>query len=272
MSNFSSRIRKKYKETGKKSLLVYLILRGLVILCMILQILRGDLNNAVLCGLSLLLFTVPTFIQDKLKITLPTLLEAIIYIFIFSAEILGEINNFYGIIPHWDTVLHTINGFLAAGVGFSLIDILNESSDKVNLSPVFVAIVAFCFSMTIGVLWEFFEYSADIYLKFDMQKDNIVSTISTVTLEPDNKNKAIIIKDITGMKILTEDNEILIENGYLDIGLHDTMKDLIVNFIGAISFSVIGFLYIKNREKYRFATNFIPVKNDVEGDESKDGE
>ena len=272
MSNFSNNIRKKYKETGKKSLLVYLVLRSLVIICMVLQILRGELNNAFLCALSLVLFTVPTLIQDKLNIKLPTLLEAIIYIFIFSAEILGEINNFYGIIPHWDTVLHTINGFLAAGVGFSLIDILNQNSKDFNLSPVFVAIVAFCFSMTIGVLWEFFEYSADIYLKFDMQKDNIVNSISTVMLEPDNKNKAIIVNDIKGMKILTENNEILIENGYLDIGLHDTMKDLIVNFIGAVSFSIIGFLYIKNREKYKFATNFIPVKNNIEGEKNKDGE
>ena len=245
MGNYINKIRKKYKETGKKSLLIYLILRCLVILCMVMQILRGDLNNAFLCVLSLILFTVPTFIQEKFKITLPTLLESIIYIFIFSAEILGEINNFYGIIPHWDTVLHTINGFLAAGIGFSLIDILNQNSKNVNLSPVFVAIVAFCFSMTIGVLWEFIEYTGDIYFKFDMQKDTIVNSISTVYLEPESKNG----------------NEIIIENGFLDIGLHDTMKDLIVNFIGAFVFCIIGFLYIINREKYKFAINFIPIKD-----------
>ena len=121
--------------------------------------------------MSLFLFTIPTLIQDKFRITLPSLLEGIIYVFIFSAEILGEINNFYGIIPHWDTVLHTINGFLAAGIGFSLIDLLNQNSKQIKLSPFFVALVAFCFSMTIGVLWEFFEYGADSLLKLDMQKD-----------------------------------------------------------------------------------------------------
>ena len=174
MGKYINKIRKKYKETGKKSLLVYLILRILVIACMVLQILRGDWNNAFLCFLSLILFTIPTFIEDRFKIALPSLLEAIIYLFIFSAEILGEINNFYGIIPHWDTVLHTLNGFLAAGIGFSLIDLLNQNSKNINLSPIFVAIVAFCFSMTIGVLWEFFEYGADTYLKLDMQKDRIL--------------------------------------------------------------------------------------------------
>ena len=261
MGNYINKIRKKYKETGKKSLLIYLILRFLVILCMVMQILRGDLNNAFLCVLSLILFTVPTFIQEKFKITLPTLLESIIYIFIFSAEILGEINNFYGIIPHWDTVLHTINGFLAAGIGFSLIDILNQNSKNVNLSPVFVAIVAFCFSMTIGVLWEFIEYTGDIYFKFDMQKDTIVNSISTVYLEPESKNKAVVVDNIDKVKLITNGNEIIIENGFLDIGLHDTMKDLIVNFIGAFVFCIIGFLYIINREKYKFAINFIPIKD-----------
>ena len=261
MGNYINKIRKKYKETGKKSLLIYLILRCLVILCMVMQILRGDLNNAFLCVLSLILFTVPTFIQEKFKITLPTLLESIIYIFIFSAEILGEINNFYGIIPHWDTVLHTINGFLAAGIGFSLIDILNQNSKNVNLSPVFVAIVAFCFSMTIGVLWEFIEYTGDIYFQFDMQKDTIVNSISTVYLEPESKNKAVVVNNIEKVKLITNGNEIIIENGFLDIGLHDTMKDLIVNFIGAFVFCIIGFLYIINREKYKFAINFIPIKD-----------
>ena len=255
-------IRKKYKETQRSSLLVYLILRFLVILCMVLQILRGDWNNAFLCLLSLTLFTLPTFIQVKFKIKLPNVLEAMIYVFIFSAEILGEINNFYGIIPYWDTMLHTINGFLAAGIGFSLVDLLNENSKRISLSPIFVAIVAFCFSMTIGVIWEFFEYGVDTYLKYDMQKDRIVSTISTVQLDPDNSNKAILVSNIRETQIYTDNGVVSIEGGYLDIGIKDTMKDLFVNFIGAVAYSFIGFLYIINRDKYKFATHFIVQKED----------
>lgn len=261
MGKYVKKIREKYKKTKKKSLAIYMILRVLVIVCMVLQILRGEWNNAFLCLLSLILFTIPTIIEDRLKITIPTVLEAIIYLFIFSAEILGEINNFYGNIPHWDTVLHTINGFLAAGVGFSLVDLLNENSKMIKLSPIFVAIVAFCFSMTIGVLWEFFEYGADKYLRLDMQKDCIVSSISSTTLDPENSNKAILIKSIKKTQIITDDGIVVIEGGYLDIGINDTMKDLFVNFIGAIAFSFIGYLYIKNRDKYKFATNFIPVRN-----------
>lgn len=262
MGKHIEKIKIKYKETKKSSLLVYLILRVLVIICMVLQILRGDWNNAFLCLLSLVLFTIPTFIEDKLKITIPTVLESIIYLFIFSAEILGEINNFYGTIPHWDTILHTLNGFLAAGIGFSLIDILNENSKHINLSPVFVAIIAFSFSMTIGVLWEFFEFGADRYFNLDMQKDKIVSKISSVELDPTNSNKAILVKDIQSTQINTKNGTVTIEGGYLDIGINDTMKDLFVNFIGAVCFSFIGYLYVQNRDKYKFASNFIPTKNE----------
>ena len=144
-------IKMAYQETRRSSLAIYIILRFLVILCMILQLLRGDLNNALLCLLSLVLLFAPLFIQNKFEITLPDGLEIAIYLFIFSAEILGEINNFYGIIPNWDTMLHTINGFLATAVGCSLVDLLNKNSKSIKLSPFYLCLVAFCFSMTIGV-------------------------------------------------------------------------------------------------------------------------
>ena len=132
-----------YRESKKSSILIYFILRVLIILCMILQIIRGNLNNAFLCLLSLVLFTLPLLLQKKLKINLPGLLESIIYLFIFAAEILGEIFNFYGTIPNWDTMLHTINGFICAGIGFALVELLNDTSTKINLSPIYMAVAAF---------------------------------------------------------------------------------------------------------------------------------
>lgn len=258
-------IKEAYKETKKSSLLVYLVLRGLVIVCMILQILNGEWENVALCLLSLILFIIPFFIQNKFKITLPNTLEIIIFVFIFAAEILGEINNFYGIIPYWDTMLHTLNGFLATGVGFSLVDLLNENNKNFKLSPLYLAIVSFCFSMTIGVVWEFFEFSMDRYFKLDMQKDRVVETISSVHLDPEESNNPVVIDNIDKTIIYSKDsNGDVIEtiiDGYLDIGIIDTMKDLIVNFIGAITFSIIGALYVFNRDKYKIASNFIPVKN-----------
>lgn len=261
MGKFSKKMKKKYNETNKKSIVVYLVLRILVIISMIFQILLGNLPNAVMCIFALFLFTIPTIISEKFKIGIPSLLETIIYIFIFSAAVLGEINNFYGLVPFWDTILHTLNGFLCAGIGFSLIDLLNQNSKRIELSPLYVAIVAFCFSMTVGVVWEFFEFTADSMFQTDMQKDRIVQSISSVELNKNGENVPVKVKDIEKTEIYTKGGDIIkIENGYLDIGIIDTMKDLLVNFVGAIIFSVLGFLYIKNRDKYKFAENFIPVK------------
>ena len=260
--NAQKMIKMAYKETKRSSLAIYLILRFLVIVCMILQIIRGDLNNALLCLLSLVLLFAPLFIQNKYEITLPDSLEISIYLFIFSAEILGEINNFYGIIPHWDTCLHTINGFLATAVGFSLVDLLNKNSKDINLSPFYLCLVAFCFSMTIGILWEFFEYGGDKLMKFDMQKDTLITNVSSVYLNPDNENKPVVVDNIGKTEIFDKDGKLLyvIDGGYLDIGLNDTMKDLFVNFIGALVFSFFAYIGLKNNKRSSVVKNFVPIK------------
>ena len=179
---------------------------------------------------------------------------------IFCAEILGEINLYYQKIPIWDTMLHTVNGFVFAAVGFSLVDIFNKSDKfKFQLSPLFLAIVAFCFSMTIGILWEFFEFSADMILKTDMQKDMIIDYISSTALDPSKSNTPFIINGITSSTLTTANGEVYTISSYLDIGLIDTMKDLFVNFIGAVVFSIIGFIYVKQRGKGKIANQFIPV-------------
>lgn len=255
---------KKVRKYRKRDLTVYVVLRLLVILTIVIQAIRGNFENVFLCILTLILFTIPSIIDKKLNIKLPNALEVIILLFIFSAEILGEIQNFYGIFKFWDTMLHTINGFLCAAIGFSMIDILNRSPRfHLKMSPLFVALVAFCFSMTIGILWEFFEYGSDIFFKTDMQKDRIISSISSVRINETGKNIPIKINNIEKEVMSYYENgelkERVIVGGHLDIGLKDTMKDLFVNFIGAVVFSIIGLLYIKNRDEYRFAENFIPT-------------
>ena len=240
----------------RSSFIVYFTLRALVIATMILQILNRNYENVFLCALTLLLLIMPSLMQITFRVELPTTLEIIILIFIFAAEILGEIREFYLIFPFWDTALHTLNGFLAAAIGFSLVDLLNRSERTVfNLSPLFTAIVAFCFSMTIGVVWEFFEFGMDQLAGFDMQKDTVIHVIRSVTLDPEGHN---VPYEISGITETVVNGQELGLGGYLDIGLIDTMQDLIVNFIGAFVFSVIGFFYVKNRGKGKLAGRFIP--------------
>lgn len=248
----------------KSSFIVYLVLRILVVIVMLLQIWNRNFENVFLCVLTLVLLVVPSFIQVNMKIELPKTLEIIILLFIFSAEILGEISSYYIKFPFWDDILHTMNGFLAAAIGFSMVDILNKH-EKIafNLSPRFLALVAFCFSMTIGVVWEFFEYGMDAFLHFDMQKDTIVNSITTVMLDPTNQNIPI---SINGIKDVVVNGKELGLGGYLDIGLIDTMKDLFVNFIGAIVFSFIGYFYVKNRGKGSLASRFIPTRKKSNAD------
>ncbi len=244
-------------KTSKSTFVVYTILRMFVIVSMILSVFRGEFENVFVYALALLLFLAPAVLERKLKIELPSTFEIIILLFIFAAEILGEIHNFYVKIPHWDTMLHTMNGFLFAAVGFSLLDMINRNPNmKFQLTPFYLALVAFCFSMTIGVLWEFFEFGCDMFCAKDMQKDYIITAFSSVKLDPTNSNIPIRVEGITDVIV---NGQSLGLGGYLDIGLIDTMKDLLVNFVGAILFSVIGFFYVKNRGKGKFASRFIPV-------------
>lgn len=256
-------IRKELREQmrdHKVTFVVYIILRAIVIAAMVLSCISGNYENLFVCTLSLILFLVPAFVEKNFGIQLPSVLEIIILLFIFSAEILGEMRSFYVKFAFWDTMLHTINGFLCAAIGFALLDIINKNPNtKFKLSPLYLSIVAFCFSMTIGVLWEFFEFGADMFLHTDMQKDYIIHDIYSVKLNTEGVNDVVAINGITDTLV---NGRSLGVGGYLDIGIIDTMKDLLVNFIGAVVFSVIGFFYVKSRGKGKFASKFIPHLKD----------
>ncbi|MCR5823745.1 MAG: hypothetical protein K6G60_04865 [Lachnospiraceae bacterium] len=242
---------------------VYIVLRVLVIASLIIQAIRGRYENVALCVLTLILFMLPTVVEDAFKVDFPDIFEIIVMVFIFAAEILGEINSFYTRIPGWDTALHTVNGFMCAAIGFAIVDLFNRNKRiSVQLSPLYLAITSFCFSMTIGVIWEFFEFGMDMFLGFDMQKDFVVNAINSVSLDAEGLNRVVKIKDIKDVILVSSDGTqtSMGLGGYLDIGIIDTMKDLLVNFVGAVFFSIIGAVYVRNRDKKagKIASQFIP--------------
>ena len=245
---------------------IYIIIRVVILAIMVFSIVRGQWENTMTCVMSLGLLMIPTFIEHKMNIDLPNVMEVIMIIFVFAANVMGELGAFYEAIPIWDTILHALNGFICAGVGFGLIDILNRNEKiKMNLSPMFVCLFSFCFSMTAGTVWEFFEFGVDMLLGRDMQKDTIINSINSVLLSGGTN-------DVTRIKEITEtviNGKNLGINGYLDIGLIDTMKDLLVNFVGAVIFNFVGYFYLKDRGKsVNFITNFIPRRINLK--ESKD--
>lgn len=243
----------------KSSYAVFNILRALVIVSLVRQCFLHSYESVFLCALTLALLYVPSWVQVRMKVELPPTLEITILCFIFASEILGELNAFYIVIPFWDTILHVLNGFLCAAIGFSLVLILNNNENlKFDLSPFFLALSAFCFSMTIGVLWEFFECGMDQFFHTDMQKDTVVHAIYSVALDQTKTNTPVAVTDITGTFVNGQDLGV---GGYLDLGLLDTMKDLFVNFLGAMFFSITCYFYAKSKGRRDFAAmDFVPEK------------
>ncbi len=280
MTNLSKKDRKQAKQREKKnfrramekelrehrsSFVVFYTLRLLVIVIFIRQIIIGGYESAFYCALAYLLLYVPSWIQVKFHIELPPALEITVLCFIYAAEVLGEVNAFYVVVPHWDTMLHTLNGFLAAAVGFAMVVLLNDDERLTfDLSPFFLALMAFCFSMTVGVLWEFFEFGMDWFFHTDMQRDTVIQAIHSATLDATRSNRVV---SITGIQDVLINGESLGLGGYLDIGLIDTMKDLFVNFIGAVVFSVTGFFYAKSKGLRRTAAQgFVPSRKTADTD------
>jgi hypothetical protein len=264
-----------YKEEVKGhkwTFAVYVILRSLVVAIGVVSFFRGNYENVFYCILSLILFLLPAFVTKNFGIELPQTLEIIVLAFVFAAEILGELAGFYQKVTLWDSMLHTTTGFLAAAIGFALLDIFNKNEHfKFQISPVYMAIAAFCFSMTVGAVWELFEFSMDFFFGLYMQKDMVITSLSSVSLDLTKSNEVITLSDIAATELVTKSGEVICLSdygihGYLDIGIIDTMKDLFVNLIGALVFSVIGYFYIKTRGKGKLVRKFIPTIKEAKED------
>lgn len=167
------------------------------------------------CLLGIVALFIPNFISKKRKITIPSSMYVIYVVFLYAAIFLGEVRDFYYKVPHWDTILHTFSGAGIGALGFSVVSLLNkEESLKFNLSPFFVALFSFCFAVTMGACWEIYEFCFDGLLGLNMQK-------------------------------------FALENGINLIGrtaLVDTMKDLIVDSIGALATSILGYISLKYKK------------------------
>ncbi len=256
-------------KSNKKAFRIYVLMQVLTIGVFIRSAMNQQWESCLICVLACILFLIPPFFEKNFRIDLPTALEIVVYLFVFCAEILGEIECYYVKYKFWDTMLHTVNGFMFAAFGFCLVDLFNRKKRfTFQLSAGFLALVAFCFSMTIGIMWEFVEYSIDHAFSMDMQKDTLVKSVSSVYLDETNSNIPVRVNDIDKTIIIYDDGKMMeIDGGYLDVGLKDTIKDLFVNFLGAVTFSSIGYIYIKQRGKGVIAASLIPL---VESDEDED--
>ena len=166
----------------------------------------------VQCILGLFAMTLPGLLSHRFQIEIPSGMLVLYAIFLYGAIFLGEVRSFYYTVPHWDMILHTFSGGMLGALGFSFVTLLNKT-DKIplNLSPLFIAIFAFCFAVTLGVFWEIYEFTFDGVLGLNMQK------------------------------FALESGEQLMGRA----ALQDTMKDLIVDCLGAFIMALVGYISLK---------------------------
>lgn len=169
----------------------------------------------VQCILGIFALFLPGLLEHKINIIIPSRMMIAYALFLYAAIYLGEFRDFYYVIPHWDNILHCFSGGMLGSLGFSLIILLNRT-DRVpmHLSPIFVSLFALCFAVTMGVLWEIYEFALDGILGLNMQK--------------------YALKD--GTLIIGRD------------AIADTMHDLIIDTIGAGVISVIGYISLKYKK------------------------
>lgn len=191
--------------------------RVLLIFAIVRDVFIKDYDGIFIVALTLVLTFYPNILERRFRVYLPSFIQVIITLFIFAAQYLGEIKNFYERFWWWDIMLHTTSGFILGIIGFMFVYLLNKNYDtNVTLSPIFIALFAFCFAVMIGVLWEVYEFSMDRLVGFNMQK----------------------------FREAGQD------------GLIDTMLDLIVDSIGAFVVSVLGYLNIKENKQLSLSKVF----------------
>lgn len=201
-----------YKRS-KTNMIISNLVRIALIILYIRAWIVSDHSQDFLLILTFAMTYYPSILEKRFGVYLPNGLQIVITLFIFAAQVLGEMNGFYTTVPWWDLMLHTISGTVLGMIGFLFVYLLNEKGDKnVNLSPAFVIIFAFCFALAIGVFWEFFEYGSDRLLGYNMQR----------------------------FRLPGED------------GLVDTMNDLIVDAVGAGIACIFGWLYIQQQKDTLF--------------------
>ena len=166
----------------------------------------------VQCGLGVVVLFLPSMLEHRLRLDVPDAIEILYFLFLYAAIYLGEVRSFYYRIPNWDLILHAFSGLMLGALGFSVVNLLNRDREvRVALSPAFVALFAFLFASTVGVLWEIYEYCVDGLLQTNMQKFALESGAA-----------------LTGREALA-----------------DTMEDLILDCAGAALMSAAGYLSLK---------------------------
>lgn len=192
-------------------LVISFLIRLSVLVALLTSIYTQNWLVTFISALTLFLTFVPAMVQRSFKFKLPLEMELVIVLFIYAGVFLGEVHSFYIRFWWWDTLLHTIAGVVLGFAGFMILYILYRQG-KLYASPFLISFFAFCFALSMGALWEIFEFTVDSVFGADMQK----------------------ARDL---------------GGDTRLGVKDTMRDLIADSIGALFSCTLGYFYLKHGKK-----------------------
>jgi len=251
---------KKNNKAEKTSNIFFIIFITLGIASVIHMITKGEIGFTIQAILYALVLFVPYLLQKLFKIKFSPFLKIFLYFYIFGGATLGTIYNFHGMGIHWDTIMHVLTGFLAMGICIAIFRDMVKI-DIIKKSPMYIVLSAFCLSVTIGSVWEFYEYGADKIFKTDMHDDVLINEIHSYLLQEENMRKTVSITGIEKTVLYDKDDNLLfvIKGGYLDVGFNDVMKDMIVHAGASLVFAIMIFPYYKNN-KLRFMRHFVPER------------
>ena len=206
---------------------IIILMRVVVIFYLIIGIIKWNTTTLLAALLSLVLMTIISYLKKKLN--LDKKLELLIYIFIITTEVLGQIYHFYTRVPIFDIIIHTYSSFVISYIALIIIK-------KHKLPKIITILFIFSFAMMCESIWEIFEFSTDRLLKTDMQKDTIINEITSCYLSEDKDTPTTMVVDNVVVNNISFTDKY---NGYLDIGLYDTISDMSCALVGALIFIII---------------------------------
>jgi len=232
------------KLLNKSSDIIFVLLFLLTLISSIISLVNKDYRNSIIAIITIIIISIPYLLERKRKLKFSHIFKILIYFFIFSNSILGEVYHFYIDYKYGDFILHMAGGFIFTSIGLSLIC-------KYKINFLIVLILTLSFSMTVSLTWEFVEYTSDKIFYTDTQKDTLIKDIASVSIDNVKNYKEEKVLEIEETILYGKNKEVLkvINGGYLDIGLSDTMSDLFANFLGVFIFWVINYLSIYGKKR-----------------------
>ena len=233
-------------KTNKPLFILFGLQIIFVIFSFIYFISENQLRNSLMSLLTLLLIPAYLGVEKILKIKFGYGFLCLVIFLTLGGIVLGPCYDLYMHIPIFDDILQLSSGFIFCCLGFTIsIQVIKDSRFYIHV------LVGVLFSLSVAVVWEMIEYFGTTFAGIDMQEDTIVKSFRSFYLA-NSHNDIVVIENIKHTIIVYGENEKMLIDGYLDLGLYDTLNDLLICISGAIIYMFIMFFDKKGYSRKLF--------------------